>query len=193
MMSTVMRSDVTQILAAIDHGDTSAAQALLPLVYDELRKLATQRLANEAAGHTLQATALVHEAYPRLVGPKEDPAGRWDGRDHFFSAAAEAMRRVLIDRARAKGALKRGGHLHSLRLDQNQLVGEELSAELLDLDDALMKLRAEDPLKAELVKLRFVAGLTPDEVAGILGISPATADRNCSYARAWLYHEMSRA
>lgn len=187
-----MRSDVTQILAAIDKGDAGASEALLPLVYDELRKLAAQRMANEATGQTLQATALVHEAYLRLVGSHDSRAAAWDGRGHFFSAAAEAMRRILIDRARAKGALKRGGHPRRLRLDRDPLGGEEASAELLDLDDALTKLAAEDATKAELVKLRFFAGLTLEEAAGMLDISPATADRAWSYARAWLYNEMSR-
>jgi len=187
-----MRSDVTQILTAIDHGDPGASEALLPLVYDELRKLAAQRLANESAGQTLQATALVHEAYMRLVGSDDNQVGRWDSRGHFFAAAAEAMRRILIDRARAKGALKRGGDFRRLQLDQDPLARDDLSAELLDLDGALTKLAAEDPTKAELVKLRFFAGLTMEEAARILDISPATADRHWSYARAWLYQEMSR-
>lgn len=187
-----MRADVTQILTAIDNGDPGASEALLPLVYEELRTLATQRMANEATGQTLQATALVHEAYMRLIGSDDNQAGRWDSRGHFFAAAAEAMRRILIDRARAKGALKRGGDLRRLRLDQDPLAADNLAAELLDLDGALTKLAAEEPSKAELVKLRFFAGLTLEEAAGILGISPATADRHWSYARAWLYHEISR-
>ncbi|MHC4091382.1 MAG: sigma-70 family RNA polymerase sigma factor [Planctomycetota bacterium] len=184
-------SDVTRILTAIDNGDTEASKSLLPLVYEELRKLATQRMAKEAGGQTLQATALVHEAYLRLVGPEQDSDRRWDSRGHFFAAAAEAMRRILIDRARAKGALKRGGRPQRLRLDQDPLTRDDLSAELLDLDAALQKLAAEDPAKAELVKLRFFAGVTLEEVAGMLGISPATADRHWAYARAWLYNEMS--
>lgn len=187
-----MRADVTQILAAIDHGDPGASEALLPLVYEELRKLAARRLANEAPGQTLQATALVHEAYLRLVGPDEGLVRRWDSRGHFFAAAAEAMRRILIDRARAKGALKRGGGAARLRLDQDPLASADLSAELLDLDAALTKLAVEDPTKAELVKLRFFAGLTLEEAAGMLGMSRATAARHWSYARAWLYDEMSR-
>ena len=185
-------SDVTRILTAIDNGDPGASEALLPLVYDELRKLAAKRMANEAAGQTLQATALVHEAYMRLVGSDQDSDRAWDSRGHFFAAAAEAMRRILIDRARAKGALKRGGNLRRLQLDQDALASDDLSAELLDLDGALTKLAAEDPTKAALVKLRFFAGLTLEEAAGMLGISPATADRHWSYSRAWLYHEMSR-
>jgi RNA polymerase sigma factor (TIGR02999 family) len=168
-------SDITSILTAIDSGDTEAAKSLLPLVYDELRKLAAQRMAKEAAGHTLQATALVHEAYLRLVG-----------------AAAEAMRRILIDHARAKGAAKRGGSLRKPQLDASHLTLGNVPAELLDLDESLGKLGQEDPVKAELVKLRFFAGLTLDQAAKVLGISPATADRHWSYARAWLYGDMSR-
>jgi len=187
-----MRSDVTQILSAIDKGDPGASEALLPLVYEELRKLAAQRMAQEAVGQTLSATALVHEAYLRLVGPNENLVGSWDSKGHFFAAAAEAMRRILIDRARAKGAQKRGGNFRRLRLDQDPLASDDVSAELLDLDGALAKLAAEDPAKAELVKLRFFAGLTLEEAAGILGISPATADRHWAYARAWLYDELSR-
>ncbi|MCK6484080.1 MAG: sigma-70 family RNA polymerase sigma factor [Phycisphaerae bacterium] len=187
-----MRSDVTQILAAIDNGDAEASKTLLPLVYDELRKLAAQRMKEEAAGHTLQATALVHEAYLRLVGSRDKQGKSWDSRGHFFAAAAEAMRRILIDRARAKGAQKRSGNPARLRLGQDPLKSVEQSAELLDLDAALQKLAGEDPVKAELVKLRFFAGLTLEEAGRILGISPATADRHWSYARAWLYHEMSR-
>jgi len=186
-----MRSDVTQILTAIEHGDPGASEALLPLVYAELRNLAAQRLAKEAPGQTLQATALVHEAYLRLVGPDDGKLVRWDSRGHFFAAAAEAMRRILIDRARAKGARKRGGDYRRLQLDQDPLASDDLSAELIDLDGALTKLAAEDSTKAELVKLRFFAGLTLEEAAGVLGISPATADRHWSYARAWLYSEMS--
>ncbi len=181
-------SDVTRILTAIERGDPRASQDLLPLVYDELRRLAQQQMNRERSDHTLQATALVHEAYMRLVdGPEPD----WPCRRYFFAAAAEAMRRILIDRARAKGALKRGGRHLRLRLDQDPLASAELSGELLDLDEALTKLAAEDAQKAELVKLRFFAGLTMDEAAGALGISPATADRHWRYARAWLYREMS--
>ncbi|RJP38969.1 MAG: sigma-70 family RNA polymerase sigma factor [Phycisphaerales bacterium] len=187
-----MRSDVTQILTAIDHGDPGASEALLPLVYEELRKLAAQRMAKEVPGQTLQATALVHEAYLRLVGSHGGQSDRWDSRGHFFAAAAEAMRRILIDRARSKGALKRGSNPMRLQLDQDPLACDDLSAELLDLDGALSKLAAADPTKAQLVKLRFFAGLTLEEAALMLGISPATADRHWSYARAWLYREMSR-
>jgi len=162
-------------------------------VYAELRKLAAQRLRREAPGQTLQATELVHEAYLRLVGPEHREGGRWDGRGHFFAAASEAMRRILIDRARAKGSLKRGGNPKLLRLDLDTLTSDDLEAEVLDLDEALEKLAAEDPGKAQLVKLRFYAGLTLEESAAILGISPATADRHWSFARAWLYRELTRA
>jgi RNA polymerase sigma factor (TIGR02999 family) len=185
-------SDVTRILTAIDSGDTEAANSLLPLVYDELRKLAAQRMAKDAAGHTLQATALVHEAYLRLVGSDRDSDPGWDCRGHFFAAAAEAMRRILIDHARAKGAAKRGGSLRKVQLDSSHLILGNVPAEFLDLDESLAKLAKEDPVKAELVKLRFFAGLTLDEVAKVLGISPATADRHWSYARAWLYDDISR-
>ncbi len=177
--------DVTRILNAIEEGDTQAAEELLPAVYDELRKLATQRMRQEAAGHTLQATALVHEAYMRLVG--EHTNTRWDGRGHFFAAAAEAMRRILIDHARAKGAVKRGGGLQKLQLEPGDLTIENAPVELLDLDDALTKLAKEDPVKADLVKLRFFAGLTLDDAAAVLDISPASADRYWAYARAWLF------
>jgi RNA polymerase sigma factor (TIGR02999 family) len=185
-------SDVTRILTAIDNGDTEAAKSLLPLVYDELRKLAAQRMKKEAAGHTLQATALVHEAYLRLMGSDRNSDRGWDSRGHFFAAAAEAMRRILIDHARAKGAVKRGGSLRKLQLDASHLTLGNVPAELLDLDESLEKLGQEDPVKAELVKLRFFAGLTLDQAAKVLGISPATADRYWFYARAWLYADISR-
>ena len=182
-------SEVTSILAAIECGDGDAIERLLPLVYDELRGLAQQQMNRERTNHTLQATALVHEAYMRLV---DRPEPDWPSRGYFFAAAAEAMRRILIDRARAKGALKRGGRHCRLRLDQDPLASDELSGELLDLDEALTKLAAEDVQKAELVKLRFFAGLTMDEAATALGISSATADRHWRYARAWLYQQMSQ-
>jgi len=182
-------SDVTSILSAIEHGDGDAIERLLPIVYDELRALAQQHMNRERSDHTLQATALVHEAYMRLVdGPEPD----WPSRGYFFAAAAEAMRRILIDRARAKGSLKRGGGRRRLRLDQDPLASEALSGELIDLDEALTKLSDEDTQKADLVKLRFFAGLTMDEAAAALGISTATADRYWRYARAWLYQQMSR-
>lgn len=185
-------NEVTRILTAIERGDPRAAQQLLPIVYDELRKLAAQRMAREAAGHTLQATALVHEAYIRLVG--DDGAGRkdWDNRGHFFAAAAEAMRRILIDRARSKKAEKHGGGQPKFSLDSADLTIDAVPAEVLDLDDALTRLADEDAVKAELVKLRFFAGLSLKDAAKLLNISSTTADRYWAYARAWLYHEMTR-
>ncbi len=186
-------NDVTHILSAIERGNSQAAQQLLPIVYDELRKLATQRMGQEGAGHTLQATELVHEAYLRLVGNSAGHDAKWDGRGHFFAAAAEAMRRILIDHARAKGASKRGGTQRKLRLDAADLTVENVPAELLDLDEALTKLTQEDSVKAELVKLRFFAGLSLKSAADLLDISPTTADRYWAYARAWLYDEMTRS
>lgn len=183
---------ITRVLNAIEQGDPSAASELLPLVYEELRKLAAQKLAEEAPGQTLQATALVHEAYLRLVMPARggcDPpeAMRWDGRRHFFAAAAEAMRRILINRARDRGRIKRGGGWRRLRLEHIDLSVAEPPDELLDLNDALDKLAQEDPVCAELVKLRFFAGLTLDEAAETLGIVRRTADRYWAFARSWLY------
>ncbi|MHC5003498.1 MAG: ECF-type sigma factor [Planctomycetota bacterium] len=182
-----MADDVTRILGAIERGDAGASERLLPLVYDELRALAESRLLRERAGQSLQATALVHEAYLRLVGPEDAMPAHWDGRGHFFAAAAEAMRRILIDRARARAALKRGGDARRLALDPAALTLDDASPELLDLDEAIGRLAAEDPAKAELVKLRFFAGLTLRQAAAVLEISPTTADRYWAYARAWLY------
>ncbi len=181
--------EVKRTLSAITQGsaDPSAAAEILPIVYSELRSLAKQRLAAEAPGHTLQATALVHEAYLRLVGD-EDPG--WEGRAHFFGAAAEAMRRVLIDRARAKGRQKRGGSAKRVELSSTALSLHSIPDELLDLDEALSKFAAVDQVKAELVKLRFFAGLTLEECAALLQISPASADRYWAYARAWLFDAM---
>ena len=176
---------ITQVLNAIDQGDPHAASQLLPLVYDELRKLAAQKLAQEKPGQTLQATALVHEAYLRLVG--QDEERHWDGRRHFFAAAAEAMRRILINRARDRGRLKRGGGWRRLRLEHINLSLAEPPDELLLLNDALDKLAQEDPACAELVKLRFFAGLTLDEAADVLGVVRRTADRYWAFARSWLY------
>jgi RNA polymerase sigma factor (TIGR02999 family) len=184
--------EVTRLIQAARASDRAATDQLLALVYDQLRSIAQQRISEEPAGQTLQATALVHEAYLRLVGSHGGQNGQWENVGHFFSAAAEAMRRILIDRARSRGALKRGRHPHRLRLDQDPLLDDDSTAELLDLDDALLKLAAQDATKADLVKLRFFAGLTLEEAASTLGISPATADRHWSYARAWLYREMSR-
>src|SRR6516164_8991292 len=179
--------DVTHILSAIEQGDPQAAAQLLPLVYDELRQLAAQKLAHEAPGQTLQATALVHEAYVRLVGGGE-AAGlelRWDSRGHFFAAAAEAMRRILIDQARRKHSQKRGGARRRVELDAGALLAEpegEAAEDLLALDEALQQLEAEDPLKARLVKLRYFAGLSLADAAAALGVSPATAKRYWVYA-----------
>jgi RNA polymerase sigma factor (TIGR02999 family) len=177
-------SDVTQILHAIEAGDPKAAAELLPLVYDELRKLAAARLAEEKPGQTLQATALVHEAYVRLVGG--DQPQNWRGRGHFFAAAAEAMRRILIDHARHKQTLKAGGGRRRLDLDDIDPALGEGDDRLLVLDEALRQLEAEDPRKAELVKLRFFAGLTAEEAAAVLGVSTSTAEKDWAYARSWL-------
>ena len=178
-------NDVTQILSAIENGDPHAAEQLLPLVYEELRKLAARRLVREKAGQTLQATALVHEAYLRLVGPED--ARRWDGRGHFFAAAAEAMRRILVDNARRKQTAKHGGGHRRRELDGVEVAAGEPVDDLLALDEALTLLAAEDPAKAELVKLRYFAGLSTEEAAQVLGISVATAKRRWAYARAWLF------
>jgi RNA polymerase sigma factor (TIGR02999 family) len=177
-------TNVTQILSAIEAGDVSAAAELLPLVYDELRKLAAARLADEKPGQTLQATALVHEAYIRLVGPADTP--KWHGRGHFFAAAAEAMRRIIVDRARQKGSRKGGGKRPRAELGEEALAAPEGSDEVLAVDEALVGLAAADPQAAELVKLRYFAGLSVDETAQALCISPRTVDRIWAYARAWL-------
>jgi RNA polymerase sigma factor (TIGR02999 family) len=182
-------SEVTRILSAIEQGDPHAAEQLLPLVYDELRKLAAQKLAQEKPGQTLQATALVHEAYLRLVGQTIDQ--KWDNRGHFFAAAAEAMRRILVENARRKRTRKHGGNLVRRTMEDLPLVAPELGEDLLALDEALEKLAKEEPVKAELVKLRHFAGLTVDEAAQALNISPATADRYWAYARAWLHAEIT--
>lgn len=183
-------TDVTRILEAIDRGDPRAAEDLLPLVYEELRRLASQRLAQEAPGQTLQATDLVHEAYLRLVGDR-DPG--WDNRGHFFAAAAEAMRRILVDNARRKRTAKHGGGTRRRDLDHFDVAADAASEDVLDLDEALAKLAVEDPAKAELVKLRYFAGLTVEDAARVLGISRATADRRWHYARVWLYCELGGA
>jgi RNA polymerase sigma factor (TIGR02999 family) len=181
-------SEVTRILSAIDRGEPHAAEQLLPLVYDELRKLAAHRLAQEAPGQTLQATALVHEAYLRLVGGGQQE--NWNGRGHFFAAAAEAMRRILVESARKRGRLKRGGDRQRLDLDSLQLSVPEVSDELLALDEALTEFTQQYPEKADLVRLRYFAGLTVNEAAQALGISTSTADRHWTYARAWLYRRI---
>jgi RNA polymerase sigma factor (sigma-70 family) len=192
-------TEVTRILSAIEQGDPQAASQLLPLVYEELRKLASHKLAEEPSGQTLQPTALVHEAYLRLVGSGEASAPRasgeasapraphWDSRGHFFAAAAEAMRRILVENARRKGSQKRGGDRERADLDLNQLAVPELREDLLALDEALHQLAALDPEAARLVQLRFFAGVTLAEAAQILGVSTRTADRLWAYARAWLH------
>jgi RNA polymerase sigma factor (TIGR02999 family) len=182
-------SEVTRILSAIEHGDSSAAEQLLPLVYEELRKLAAQKLAQEKPGQTLQATALVHEAYVRLVDV--DRAQRWNSRGHFFAAAAEAMRRILVESARRKKALRRGGDRQRLDLDRAEPEAPQLSDDLLALDAALEKLAVKDHRQVELVQLRYFAGLTMEQTAESLGISLATANRWWNYARAWLHQEIS--
>src|SRR4051812_31408347 len=183
-------NDVTQILSRIKSGDIPAAEQLLPLVYDELRLLAAHKLAREAPGQTLQATALVHEAYLRLVDV--DAPQQWSGRGHFFAAAAEAMRRILINRARDKKRLKRGGGRQRIDLDRVELALETDDEDLIALDESLEKLEREDSFAAQLVKLRFFAGLTLKQAAESLGVSERSAERQWAYARAWLFHELRR-
>jgi RNA polymerase sigma factor (TIGR02999 family) len=181
--------DITRLLDAAAAGDPAVAAELLPLVYDELRKLAAARMAAEAPDQTLQATALVHEAYLRLVGngrPQD-----WNGRGHFFAAAAEAMRRILVEAARRKQAPKHGGGRHRLDLDEVAARVDEPADQLLDLDRALARLRAVDPLAARLVELRYFAGLTMDQAADVLGLPLRTAERNWTFARTWLHRELS--
>jgi RNA polymerase sigma factor (TIGR02999 family) len=177
-------SDVTRILSRIDSGDPAAAEQLLPLVYDELRKLAAAKLVHERPGQTLQATALVHDAYVRLVDVTT--AQRWDSRGHFFAAAAEAIRRILVENARRKGRDKRGGNRERVALDQIDLPAVIPNVDVLAIDEALAKLEAEDPQAARIVKLRFFAGLSLTEAAEAIGISRASAYEQWSYARAWL-------
>jgi RNA polymerase sigma factor (TIGR02999 family) len=181
-------SDVTQILSAIEQGDPHAAEQLLPLVYDELRKLAAQKLAREKPGQTLQATALVHEAYLRLVD--EDTVRHWDSRGHFFAAAAEAMRRILVDAARRRGAEKRGARLERIDLPDQAGSAKDDAVDLLALDEALNRLEALHPQKAQVVKLRFFAGCTLEETSQALGIARATAQRHWAFARAWLFGQL---
>jgi RNA polymerase sigma factor (sigma-70 family) len=198
-------SDVTRILSQIEQGDPAAAEQLLPLVYDELRKLAAARLAQEKPGQTLQATALVHEAYLRLVGPgvrgqepsvgqsppdSRSPTPGWESRGHFFAAAAEAMRRILVDAARTKGSLKRGGDRERVDLPQIARPAGEEPLDLLALDEALQLLEQQHPEKAKLVKLTYFAGLTLEQAAAAAGISRATAERRWAYARAWLFGKL---
>jgi len=182
-------SDVTRILTAIEHGDAKAADELLPLVYEELRRLAARRMSQEQPGQTLQATALVHEAYIRLVGSESH---NWSSRTHFFAAAAEAMRRILIENARRKQRCKHGADYRRVDLYDGDVAVEERSTDLIALDEALAKLAQEDRAAADLVKMRYFAGLSLDEAAAILGVSRRTADRYWAYARAWLYEQISR-
>jgi RNA polymerase sigma factor (TIGR02999 family) len=182
-------SDVTRILNAIDQGDPHAADQLLPLVYEELRRLAGQKLTQEKPGQMLQATALVHEAYVRLVKMKDSQ--HWNSRGHFFAAAAEAMRRILVENARRRKALRRGGNWRRQDLDQIEVADVPLTDDVLALDEALNKLAASDDRKAELVKLRYFAGLTMEQTAQALGVSVATANRWWNYSRAWLHREIN--
>lgn len=185
-------SDITRLIGRLRDGDEQAAEELLPQVYDELRRLARVKLSQERAGLTIQATALVHEAYLRLVTP-EVPS-EWQSRGHFFSAAAEAMRRILVEGARRRKRLKHGGELERQPLDEDRIEAPEIDQDLIELDDALAELAASHPRKAELIKLRYFAGLTQQESAEALGISLATAERDWSYARAWLFRQIqSRA
>jgi RNA polymerase sigma factor (TIGR02999 family) len=183
-------TNVTRILSAIDQGDPEAAEQLLPLVYDELRRLAAQKLGQEKPGQTLEATALVHEAYLRLVDTER--ARHWNGRTHFFRAAAEAMRRILVDRARQKQSQKRGGVRRRVELEVAAEVVEDPSDDVLAVHEALELLAQHDPVKAELVKLRYFAGLSVEEAGDLVGVSRATADRYWRYAKTWLYCALTR-
>ncbi len=184
-------SDVTQLLQAIDRGDPQATAELLPLVYEELRKLAAQRLSHEQAGQTLQATGLVHEAYLRLVDGSTDQ--QWNNRGHFFAAAAEAMRRIVVEQARRKRSLKHGGDWQRIELDDGLVVTEDSASYLVALDAALTSLEQADPEAAKLVQLRYFTGLTMPEASQAMGIPLRTAERNWTYARAWLHREISQA
>jgi RNA polymerase sigma factor (TIGR02999 family) len=182
-------TEVTHILSAIEQGDPHAAEKLLPLVYDELRKLAARKMAQEAPGQTLQATALVHDAYIRLVDVER--AQHWNSRGHFFAAAAEAMRRILVEQARRRRTLKGGGALQRVEFAAVDPVIEGPTLDLLALNEALEKLAAKDPRKAELIKLRFFTGLTNEQAAEVLGVATSTADADWAYAKSWLRVEMS--
>jgi RNA polymerase sigma factor (TIGR02999 family) len=180
---------ITQVLNAIDQGDPHAPEQLLPLVYDELRKLAAEKMAQERPGQTLQATALVHEAYVRLVDGKQ--AQHWNSRGHFFAAAAEAMRRILVEQARHKKSAKCGGQLRRVEMHEEHLAAPTRSVDLIALDEALTKLAVQDRRKAELVNLRFFAGLTIQQAAAALGIAESTADADWAYAKSWLRLELA--
>lgn len=182
-------SEVTEIIHALVRGEPHAAEQLLPLVYDELRRLASRKVAGEKPGQTLQSTALVHEAYLRVVGAQPDRP--WDGRAHFFAAAAEAMRRILVENARRKHRVKHGGGYERADVEVAEIACQAPADDVLALDEALTKLAEEDPDKAKLVQLRFFAGLTNDEAADVLGISSATAKRHWRYARAWLHRAVT--
>jgi RNA polymerase sigma factor (TIGR02999 family) len=185
-------TDVTKIISQIEQGDPAAAGQLLPLVYEELRQLATARLAREKPGQTLQATALVHEAYLRLVGPADAEPRQWQSRRYFFAAAAESMRRILVERARSKRRIKHGGQRKRVDLDAACTIAEPAPAlDLLALDEALTRLAAIEPAKAELVNLRFFGGLTMPDAAAAMDISLATAERYWTFARSWLYAELA--
>jgi RNA polymerase sigma factor (TIGR02999 family) len=183
-------NDVTRLLTSIGHDDPQAAEQLMALVYDELRSIAARKIGHETQGHTLQPTALVHEAYLRLFREGEDNTPRWENRGHFFAAAAEAMRRILVDNARVKRAYKRGGGRVRADVDLNRLAEPELGEDLLAVDEALDRLAAIDPEAVRLVKLRYFAGLTLAEAADVMAISPRTADRLWAYARAWLHQAL---
>jgi RNA polymerase sigma factor (TIGR02999 family) len=183
-------SDVTRILDRVQQGDPEAAEQLLPLVYEELRKLAAAKMANEPSGSTLQPTALVHEAWLRLAGSQYQ---QWEGRAHFFAAAAEAMRRILIDKARRRRALRHGGEQHRVDFDDLDLASPTPDDQLLAVDEALDKLASAHPRQAELVKLRYFVGMTLQEAAEALGVSADTAKGDCALARAWLFRELAKA
>jgi RNA polymerase sigma factor (TIGR02999 family) len=193
-------SEVTRILSAIEQGDPKASEQLLPLVYDELRKLAAEKMAQEKPGQTLQATALVHEAYMRLVTPSKSASSqggdldgvRWESRGHFFAAAAEAMRRILVEQARHKRGQKHGGGFVRADIDLADVVSPFPNKDLLALDEAMTRLAAKDPVRAQLVQLRFFVGLSNEEAAKVLGISGITAKRYWRYARAWLHREVGK-
>ena len=186
---STMPSDVTQLLNAIERGDSAAAEQLLPLVYDELRKLAAAKMAKEQPGQTLQATALVHEAWLRLAGGRQQ---RWDSRRHFFAAAAEAMRRILVEKARRRQRVRHGGGLERVDVDDVEITAGVRQDQLIALDDALTKLEQDDPQKADVVKLRYFVGMTNEETAETLGLSRATVERYWSFAKAWLFKEIEQ-